>query len=296
RGRPRRIISTLNPTSLLPGDYLDLSRLKEPCISFTRSRGAKRAQRLLYYPSPGLGYTAFPTACTGFLHYYRDRDAAPLEGGVRFRVTSQNAPASFQHGHDLLLPSGLPWQVTLAQVVCRTNYAGFRAQLLEEDLVTAEQLSQCLAICGGRDKISPENNLFRMNQDFAVNFSEGSTVTVVGRALRSFQICHIFKAYAQRKHYFPWTGSGLARFEPATHPRYAQRRVVHLRITKIVTPVSRSRQADRKNVSVLKPEEGQLLTHTPYGHAPEPWAYDIDAKDTTLASALRVLWDNSQIP
>ncbi|KAJ7327603.1 hypothetical protein DFH08DRAFT_710363 [Mycena albidolilacea] len=46
-------------------------------------------------------------------HYYRDQGAALLEGSVRFRVTSWNAPSSFQHGYDLLSPSGIPWQVTL---------------------------------------------------------------------------------------------------------------------------------------------------------------------------------------
>jgi hypothetical protein len=44
---------------------------------------------------------------------------------------------------------------------------------------------------------------------------------------------------------------------------------------------------------VLKPEEGQLLTRAPYGHAPKAWAYDIDQNDTPMASALRALWDDS---
>jgi hypothetical protein len=43
----------------------------------------------------------------------------------------------------------------------------------------------------------------------------------------------------------------------------------------------------------LKPEEGQLLTGAPYGHAPKAWAYDIDKKDSAMATALRALWDAS---
>jgi hypothetical protein len=60
-----------------------------------------------------------------------------LEGGVRFRVASDKAPSSFDHGHDLLLPSGLPWQIILPQVACYKNLAATRDQLLKEHLVTS---------------------------------------------------------------------------------------------------------------------------------------------------------------
>ncbi|KAF8143427.1 hypothetical protein K438DRAFT_1783727 [Mycena galopus ATCC 62051] len=86
----------------------------------------------------------FPPQSIGFLFYYRDPDAAPLEGSIRFRVVPQNTPTTFHDGHDLLLPSGRPWQITLPQIACRAQYARIRAQLLQEKLATAEQLAQCL--------------------------------------------------------------------------------------------------------------------------------------------------------
>ncbi|KAJ7792880.1 hypothetical protein B0H14DRAFT_3498681 [Mycena olivaceomarginata] len=186
----------------------------------------------------------------------------------------------FQHGHDLLLPSGLPWQVILPQVACRTTCAGIRDQLLEENLVTAEQLSECLALFGDRDKIYLTPPCFALNQEFAVNFSASSKPTVVGQALA-----------------FNGTALGVARFEPSTDPQYGRRRVVHLRITKIITPVSRSTMIQGHPEVLLKPEEGKLLTRCYRGvELPEPWAYDIDEKESLMATALRVLWDNSRIP
>jgi hypothetical protein len=83
-----------------------------------------------------------------------------MEGSVRFPVTPQNAPSSFQHGHDLLLPSGILWQIILPQVACRAAVSAIRDQLLEENLVMAEQLPQCLATCGN---LHPANTLFRVN-------------------------------------------------------------------------------------------------------------------------------------
>jgi hypothetical protein len=86
-------------------------------------------------------------------------------------------------------------------------------------------------------------------------------------------------------------GSAVARFEPSTSPQYSGRRVIHLRIIKIVTPVS---ARGEPQTSLLRPEAGQLLSR-PRAEGPEPWAYDIDASDISLATALRALWDNSRI-
>ncbi|KAJ7327584.1 hypothetical protein DFH08DRAFT_940842 [Mycena albidolilacea] len=184
---------------------------------------------------------------------------------VRFRphVPDSSTATEIKHGYDLLSPSGLPWQVTLPQVACRAVYAGIRDQLLEKNLVTVEQLSQCLAIFGDRGSVNPRTTLFRMDQKFPVDFSPASNVTAVGQALYSFKMEHMFQAYAGDKRCFPWAGSGLVRFEPSTDPQYSQRRVVHLRITKIVTLISRSTQLHRDPTLVLKPEEGQLLTRAP---------------------------------
>ncbi|KAF8143455.1 hypothetical protein K438DRAFT_1945831 [Mycena galopus ATCC 62051] len=296
RGPPSHLISTLNPASLVSGDYLDIPERIQLLVRFpkTPNNTPSRIRNENAYPI----LLPFPPQCTGFLYYHRDRDAAPLEGSIRFRITSGRAPSSFHRGHDLLLSSGLPWQIILPQIGGCTMYAGFREQLLQENLATTEQFSQCLDTFRDRKAIRPELILFRLNQHFPVNFSSRAALTIVGEALYSFPLSSLFRTQGGRPgpgfYYLPWAGTGLARFEPSIAPHNRGRRVINLRITEIHTPISSTRTGDSRKI--LKPEEGQLLTYSRYGRAPEPWAYDIDAKDTALALVLRILWDNSRIP
>jgi hypothetical protein len=93
-----------------------------------------------------------------------------------------------------------------------------------------------------------------------------------------------------------FTGSGIARFEPSTHQRYHGRRVVHLRIVKIVAPVTRAVPTLQiyDNYVPDKPVEGHLLTVRRDGKRPERWECDIDSS-RPVASALRTLWDASRM-
>ncbi|KAF8177929.1 hypothetical protein K438DRAFT_2022126 [Mycena galopus ATCC 62051] len=290
------LISTLNPALLVPSDYLNLSGLKSAVVCFPKSPQSPRtsfrvARGSIRYHARN-AYMPFPPESFGFLHYHRARDAAKLEGSIRFRVTSQNTLSAFHAGHDLLLPSGLPWQIILPQVACRTRYSRFCDQLLEENLATVAQLLQCLKVFSDRGRIYSETILFRLNQEFLVKFSGDTKLTAVGETLHSFVFDPGFRAGADRRQ-FPWTGSGLARFEPSTSAEHRGRRVVHIRITRIIDPVSSTGKGAEKQV--LKPTEGGLMAYSRYGRAPEPWAYDIDAKDSSVATALRALWDNSRI-
>ncbi|KAJ7361233.1 hypothetical protein DFH08DRAFT_843518 [Mycena albidolilacea] len=286
-GPPRHVPSTYNPSLLVSRDYIDLSGRKYidfgPKSRNKITRGAYYSQRQL---ATGQVVYRFPTQSTGFFYYSRDRDAAPLEGSIRFRVTSDNAPSSFNRGHDLLLPSRLPWQIALPQLACGKGYDRICDHLLEEKLVTVEQLSQCRAMFR-HTKIHSQTVLFRLNQEFPVTFSRQLVLRVVGKVLHRLKWSDVFRDDAI---HFPFTGSGFARFEPSTNPEYDGRRVVHLRITKIMNPVSITQKT-----TLLEPEAGQLLTRPGHGRI-KPWAYDIDGKNTAVATALRALWDNSRIP
>ncbi|KAF7334990.1 hypothetical protein MVEN_02249200 [Mycena venus] len=182
----------------------------------------------------------------------------------------------------------------LPQIACRKVYLRIRDQLLEENLVTEQQISQCRRLFDGRGKLFSHSTVFRLSQEFPANFSRELHLTVVGSEELLYLNFSLYRTLADGLQRFPWTGSGLACFEPSNSPQYAGRRVVHLRITKIVTPVACTIEGYKG--WLLKPEEGQLLTHLPRGHrTPEPWAYDIDAK-RNLAAALRILWNSSRIP
>ncbi|KAF7334965.1 hypothetical protein MVEN_02246500 [Mycena venus] len=294
----RHLISTLNASLLGVDDYLDLSGQHEFPIRFPKSRGNTLA--LLWYEkiarkSSGTTYTPFPDHSNGFLYYHRPQNAAPLEGSVRLCVTAQagNAPSFFAHGRDLLLPSGCPWQIILPQIACRRHYARIRDQLLEEDLVTDQQLSRCRALFADRAKIRAQSTIFRLTQEFPVNFTNRISLTVVGEAGVHYLRFSAFRIWYQGE---MAPHSRALSLPPSPH--YSGRRVVHLRFTKTVTPVECTVDGYTGEVSepkggLVKPEAGDLLTRSHWNRDPEPWAYDIDANDTDLAAALRVLWDGS---
>ncbi|KAF7356142.1 hypothetical protein MVEN_00944900 [Mycena venus] len=290
-GPPRNLISTLNPSLLVPNDYLDLSHRKWVIVRFPKSRGESTAS--IWYEKVVHDFIPFPEKSAGFLYFSRDPQAAPLEGYIRLRVTPNNAsPSSFHDGHDLLSPSGYPWQIILPQVASRSNYARFRDQLLEENLVTAEELSQSRSLFGHRRRINPEATLFRLTQEFPVNFASPSYLTVVGSKTLHVLRCNLFRASRAGGDYFPWTGSAVVRFEPSTMPEHARRRVVHLRIERIVDRVVSN--AKGYHALINEPQEGQLLSVSPRGTS-QPWAYDMDRKNSSLAAGLRILWDDSRI-
>ncbi|KAJ7435008.1 hypothetical protein FB451DRAFT_1194951 [Mycena latifolia] len=267
---PPHRISTLNPSLLAADDYLNLSLRTRIIIRFPKSRGNSKG--IFVYESSRRGATPFPTQCTGFMYYCRDGNAAPLEGSIRFCVTSKNVPSFFHIVHDLLLPSGCPWQNQnpyLGPWDTRGNgYSDPR--LVEEPLVTEQLLSQCRSIFGNRATIAtitPELILFRLTQQFPANFSRTTRLTVVGEALYFLDFKDLFRAYGDHKYYFHGP---------------------------IVDPVPRNIE-DYKGRTV-KPKEEQLLNVSFRRGAPEPWAYDIDRKKTLPTAALRVLWENSRMP
>ncbi|KAJ7452816.1 hypothetical protein FB451DRAFT_1409117 [Mycena latifolia] len=295
RKRPRALVSTLTPSLIKSTDYLDLSQRISLPVRFPVSYASASGQGLSY-GLEGTVYLPFPDHTRGFLYSHSDPNAAPLAGSIRFRVTSDNSPSSFSGGHDLVAPSGYPWQVTLAQIAWRRKYAWIAAQLVHENHATREQLSRCRDVFGRKARIYPEYTLFHLDSTFLVNFSSPVNLTVVGEGLHPFTMTYLFRAFSpERNRYFPWTGSALARFEPSTRPEHTGLRVLHLRILKIVKPVATIVDLETYSGHPLRPEEGQLFMVRSPGGAPRPWAYDID-KGTRAAAALRVLWNNSRTP
>ncbi|KAJ7648711.1 hypothetical protein DFH06DRAFT_1209405 [Mycena polygramma] len=279
------ILSTLNPSLLQSSDHLDLSNRKEISLAFpsTKLRRDRTRSQLCYASGRRI---PFPEHSRGFLYFHIPPHAAAVERSLRFRLTQDNAPSSFDSGADLTLPSGAPWQVILPQLLTGTAYTRVCEQLLHEGLATKDLLIQCRALFGAASRrISPSLTLFRLQQEFPVNLAASKIqLTVVGPdALHSVGFPSIFSVAGMR----PWTGTALARFEPST--RHAPgRRVLHLRIAKIVEPVS----------GPDAPKAGELLSVWRKGRMDaelESWACDIDLA-TRNAQALRVLWDAPGMP
>ncbi|KAJ7734126.1 hypothetical protein B0H16DRAFT_1578363 [Mycena metata] len=277
-GRPQLLLSTLNPTLLQTEDYLDLSGMKTRNIGFTHTPTG---------PNPCIHYWgkgAFPDDCAGFLYYYRESGAAPLEGGIRFRRTRDHRPSSFPGGHDLLLPSGAPWELILPQVM-RPSYRRLADQLLHENLATTAQLDLCHRIFTSMGRISAPLIVFRHTQTFPVNFGGPLRLTVVGSsALHSATLEPLSQRASNSVKRFPFAGSVIARFEPSAEDG---RRILHLHIVKIITPFVCT--DDKYKARVVQPEEGQLFIGVSRG-GDRPWEIDIDGP-SRAAAALRVLWD-----
>ncbi|KAJ7907546.1 hypothetical protein B0H13DRAFT_1715786 [Mycena leptocephala] len=227
-------------------------------------------------------FTPFPARSTGFLYYRQEALAAPLEGSIRFRVTSNNAPLSFQHGRDLRLPSGSPWQITLPRIACAKGYSRISEQLLDENLVTQKTAVAMPRHFWRSTPISGTHlnalHVLRLESPFRARFETKMCAPWTGTNLK-------FLAQQSSEPHVHLLGSALACFEPSTSPRHAGRRVLQLRITKIVKPVTCT--IPGYTGRILRPEEGQLLKVRHRG-APEPWTFDIDSKRSVAAAALRV--------
>ncbi|KAJ7877492.1 hypothetical protein B0H13DRAFT_1631669 [Mycena leptocephala] len=290
--RRQNTISTLNPALIQSSDYLDLSHRMSLSPHFHESRPDTVA--MIYYDylsaDPRRRKIPFPSQTAGFLYYHRDRRAAPLEGSIRFRVAWSKMPSTFSHGQDLLLPSGSPWQILLPHIACHGQHIRLRDQLLHENLVTEEQLAQCRSLFGNNHRTGSHRVIFQLTQEFPVSFDSGIYLCLVGDTLHELEFDRIFYGFVgkERTRMAPWTGSAIVRFEPSRLVRYAGRRVVHLRVVKIINRLS----CTFPN-RILRPMEREFLDVIYYDNDPEPWAYDIDSKNTPAAAGLRALWDRS---
>ncbi|KAJ7737072.1 hypothetical protein B0H16DRAFT_1572522, partial [Mycena metata] len=273
--KPNRRISTFNSALIQSEDFLDLSGQRLPRIGFTHMPAGANPQ--IHY----LGVsTRFPDNCTGFLYYHRESSAAPLEGGIRFRQTTNNQPSSFSGGHDLLLPSGAPWEILLPQLT--RTYHRFGDELLREKLVTSGQFALCRRVFATMGRIQPPSIIFRLTQQFPVNFGAKLRFTIVGP-----DALHIAE-WQFGMHRFPFTGSAIARFEPSMSTKDGHR-VVYLRIIKISKPAVFT--VDQSNARYAPPQDGQLLMRRFPGGDQAPWEFDLDGS-FSAATALRALWES----
>ncbi|KAJ7469616.1 hypothetical protein FB451DRAFT_355537 [Mycena latifolia] len=293
---PPHKVSTLIPSLLKPNDYLDVSRRTRVMVDF--STVDNPPQNAIRYAATASARIPFPDNTHGFLYYHSEPCSPPLEGRIRFRLTSNNSPSSFSGGEDLAAPSGFPWEIMLAEMALYSQFSWLAKQLVCENLVTREQLSRCQQVFNRKLRIQNEYTLFHRDSPFLVSFSTAIFLGVVGEeTLHRLNIGQVFTAFApDRRQYFPWTGSAIARFERCTNPKHAGRRVLHIRIVKILQPIACTVQEQTYTGRIKRPEEGQLLTVSYFHRPPAPWMYDIDANNSKIAAALRILWDNSREP
>ncbi|KAJ7155338.1 hypothetical protein C8R46DRAFT_1356535 [Mycena filopes] len=251
------LISTLNPLSIQRSDYLDLSRRTKVSIGLTESPNARPTFRYLWNKRK----VPFPNRTAGFLYYHRDTHAAPLECALRFRLSESPhmTRALFLRGRDLLLPTGLPWEVTLPRLT-RHSFRRLAEHLVREELVTPKQIEDCHCMLSWRS-LRSSIMLFRLGQSFPVDFARSPRFTLVGEEEGlPLELWYLFNASINQRAVRPFTGSATARFESAL---VDGRRVVRVRILKIVTPVVCT--VPNYTGQLAEPKAGELLTIAAFG-------------------------------
>ncbi|KAF7361453.1 hypothetical protein MSAN_01178400 [Mycena sanguinolenta] len=237
-----------------------------------------------------------------FFYYHIPRDLPPMAGGLRFRITAHENPASFEDGHDLL-HDGLPWQISLHAITTAVGpRAVLREQLLHERLIMQADLDHCRAMMQKKQRLDPNYMLYRLAQPFVIHFHRKLHAWVVGEtevkpwAHDMFAEHRVQYTREHRSHsIWPYTGSALAQFELSTLPEHAGSDTVVMRIVKILArPTCVVPGYDG---SIPTPVEGELVHHTT-NRAPiprlQPWSRKLTPDSSKFTAALRMLVENTR--
>jgi hypothetical protein len=129
-----RPIKRLNPNKLVAEDLIDLSGFSQVRIRPDAITGLQDALCVDYTRRDG-PYRVFPLHTFGFMYFHRHPDLICSE--LRFRVMPASNEHTFDAGHDLLLPNGLPW----TQRMTRKSSAKLMFQdiLIRDQLLTAKE-------------------------------------------------------------------------------------------------------------------------------------------------------------
>ncbi|RDB29747.1 hypothetical protein Hypma_013749 [Hypsizygus marmoreus] len=258
--RPRRIISTLDPSRLQDRDFIDLSPepwnprnprgqvprivAVPPITQQTSSPPSRRRSFQIYYNVPGVGHH-FPENSHGFFYYHRDPQLPPTSGALRFRLTRDAHASSFSAGTDLMSFNGRgPWAIWLVAVASAAKYVGLKQLLLSDGLVAPELMEHCrkLVVGIGGSGVSRIYHcmLFTLEQPFVLDLATSSSLSVMGPL-------HIEKAQMRftkvqtiersKRKFIPYSGQCMVRFERSLAPEHAGKRVAVIRVLEILTPI-----------------------------------------------------------
>ncbi|RDB29746.1 hypothetical protein Hypma_013747 [Hypsizygus marmoreus] len=311
--RPRRVISTLDPSRLQDSDFIDLSAKPQnpqnprnphdqrpsivwvPPITQQTSLPIYRRQARLSYHVPGVG-SRFPENSRGFLYYHRDPKSPLTSGTVRFRVTPNAHASSFTAGTDLMAADGLaPWAMWLVTIASTSRYNGLKEILLSDGLVMPELMEHCRKLVVGVGLLHSLNRMYRhmlftLEQPFVLDFATSPCFSVMGplrieraqleftRARRTIQ--------RRKKMFFPYSGQCRVRFERSLAPEHAGKHVAVIRVLEILTPIEiadPTHTARHKTGLFRMPTVGSLLVKGDH-----PITINAD-RDSQLSRCLRLL-------
>ncbi|KAF8335215.1 hypothetical protein F5887DRAFT_1079293 [Amanita rubescens] len=132
-----RILGTLNLSKLSHTDFLDVSNKSARNIWFKHSPRATMIRSRVGFPGNTQGF---------FYYHVPPPHLPPAMGQLRFRITPNNDPSTFNSGSDLLTSGPVPWGLSLFHLAGSEKYEDLCAQLVAEGLISRELLERCRLI------------------------------------------------------------------------------------------------------------------------------------------------------
>ena len=190
--KPKKIVQTLERAHLSKSDHLELSHLGRFVIQCDPNNDSPKLRaRLTMHPKDD--QPPFPEHTHGFLYFVpAPHPAVQLASQVRFRITRDDDPNSFDEGKDLLNPDYTPWNIPLVSIARIPRFGGLRHLLLSHALVPP----LVLETAGGLDvRIGPPAKIIHsLGQLFSLQFTVlkpifcfASATTMHQKALRIFE-------------------------------------------------------------------------------------------------------------
>ncbi|KAF8871894.1 hypothetical protein BD779DRAFT_1680046 [Infundibulicybe gibba] len=262
----KRVVSTLDPLHLQSSDFMDISNAVQPALTLPGEERPGVALRIVLYYYGGKGQP-FPDNTRGFFYYRRLPGLPSGASALRFRVTpgTEPSPANFDAGEDLLLPFGVPWQVSFPNITMSSAAKDLRNYLLRCGAITQSQLDICRQQFKGYIPAA-YYTLYSLKQPFPISFDA-----------HTIHLC-VRRRSGDKRLGPPYCGSGIAQLQASTLPEHAGQNVLAMKILKILQPVACT--IPGYDGYMPPPEEGSLLYRrsAPHGSLSRLWAHDLDLK------------------
>ncbi|KAK2462509.1 hypothetical protein APHAL10511_005479 [Amanita phalloides] len=252
RTKPLRVLTTLNPSKLTNQDFIDVSAMLQPRVwSHTGVKGVIGRS----YKDP------YPEGTKGFLYYHvPPPHLPPIMGELRFRITENSDPSTFDRGSDLLDPkTTMPWNIPLLLLMKKKTNRMLLDLLLTDGLVSEELVQHCDMLWQTYPASVPSQRnitLYYLEQPFFIPFhlSQFFVRVVLKERLVISNIRvggGLFRDLRSTKAEFE--GSGIVRFERSgTGGNH-----LAIRVLKIVERIER--KPGTESFRICEPVEGELL-------------------------------------
>ncbi|KAJ7271037.1 hypothetical protein C8J57DRAFT_1320512 [Mycena rebaudengoi] len=148
-------VTTLDPLRIGPANYFDIS--KSPLRFHYRKLSTSQPphpQARQFGNQMMTTSCAFPDDTRGFLYYHSPPSHSPFCGAIRFRLATDSHRANFLAGTDLLLPHGLPWQLSIWEVATSPFYKCLCDVLARDGFAPTYLIEACVLANVGRDSVT----------------------------------------------------------------------------------------------------------------------------------------------